>query len=225
MTTITVKSDAEIQRQVLDELKWDPRVDATEVGVQVKNGVVTLTGTISSYAKKFAAGEAAHKVQGVLDVANDLVVELVATGKRSDADIARAVRNALQWDAFVPDESITSTVSDGWVTLGGTVSTWSEREDAARAVRNLIGVRGVSNEITVKARKADPTQLRKSIEDALARQAEREARRIEIQVRDGVATLTGPVRSWSERRAVIDAAGFAPGVSRVEDKLRIDTYS
>jgi osmotically-inducible protein OsmY len=191
----------------------------------VKEGIVTLTGRISSVAKKYAASEAAHKVHGVLDVANDLVVELSKSAQRSDTDIARAVRNALQWDVFVPDELVASTVSAGWVTLTGTVSRWSDREDAARVVRNLAGVRGVTNNIVVGAPKIDAGMLRKTIEGALARQAEREARRIEIQVHDGVATLSGTVRSWAERSAVVNSAGFAPGVVRVEDKLRIDTYA
>ena len=144
------KTDAQVHHDVLEELKWDSRVDETEVGVEVDKGVVTLTGTVTSWAKRMAAEEAARRVIGVLDVANDIKVKIPGGLSRTDTEIAQAVRHALQWDVFVPEEQISSTVSDGWVTLDGTVERWSQRNDAERAVRNLTGVKGVANRIAVK---------------------------------------------------------------------------
>ena len=142
MTQTAKKTDTQIHRDVLEELKWDSRVDETEVGVEVEGGVVTLTGTVTSWAKRMAAQEAARRVFGVLDVANDITVKVPGGLTRTDTEIARAVRSALEWDVFVPAETISSTVSEGWVTLDGTVERWSHRDDAERAVRNLTGVKG-----------------------------------------------------------------------------------
>jgi osmotically-inducible protein OsmY len=141
-------TDIQLQEQVLNELKWDARVDPADVGVTVDDGVVTLAGTVGSYAERMAANEAAHRVRGVRDVANELEVRLPDILQRTDTEIARAVRWALEWDVLVPDERIQSSVSNGWVTLEGTVDKPTQREDAERAVRNLAGVRGVTNDIT-----------------------------------------------------------------------------
>jgi osmotically-inducible protein OsmY len=214
------KTDTQIHHDVLEELKWDSRVDETEVGVQVHNGVVTLTGTVTSWAKRLAAQEAVQRVIGVLDVANDLKVS--TAGTRTDTDIAQAVRQALEWDVFVPDESIRSTVSNGWVTLEGTVDRTSQREDAQRAVRNLFGVRGITNMIALKDTTPVTEDVRKAIEQTLERRAEREARRIRVDVRDGIASLTGTVHTWAERKSVLAAVRFTPGVRSVEDRLRIE---
>jgi osmotically-inducible protein OsmY len=217
------KTDAQIQQDVLKELDWDPRVEETEVGVSVQHGVVTLSGTVTSWAKRMAAQEAAHRVAGVLDVANDIIVKIPGGLGRSDTEIAHAVRNALEWDVFVPDKDIQSTVSNGWVTLTGMVETVSEREDAARAVRNLTGVRGVDNQITVRQTRVAPERIRAAIEEALERRAEREARRIGVTVSpDGEVTLAGRVRSWAEREAVVASARYLRGVRAVSDRLRID---
>lgn len=217
------KSDAEIQLEVLQELKWDTRVEETEIGVAVHKGVVTLTGTVSSWAKRLAAEEAAHRVAGVLDVANDVEVKFPSSLARSDTEIAQAVRHALEWDVFVPDTRIQSTVSDGRVTLDGTVDTLSEREDAERAVQNLSGVRAVTNRIKVAPSMRVPHDVEKAIEEALERRAQREAKRITVTVTDGRVTLMGHVRSWAERQAVVGAARYAPGVETVDDRLHI-TY-
>ena len=217
------KSDAEIQLEMLRELQWDTRVEETEIGVAVHKGVVTLTGTVSSWAKRLAAEEAAHRVAGVLDVANDIEVKFPSSLARSDTEIAQAVRHALEWDVFVPDTRIQSTVSDGRVTLDGTVDTWSEREDAERAVQNLSGVRAVTNRIKVAPSVRAPHDVAKAIEEALERRAQREAKRITVTVSDGRVTLTGHVRSWAERQAVVGAARYAPGVETVDDRLHI-TY-
>ena len=222
MTQVMKKTDTQIHHDVLEELKWDSRVDETEVGVEVDRGVVTLTGTVTSWAKRGAAEEAAHRVIGVLDVANDIKVKLPGGPSQSDTEIAQAVRQALEWDVFVPEEKIRSTVSDGWVTLEGTVERWSQREDAARAVRNLMGVRGVVNKIAVTPAKPVTEDVRKAIEQVLERRAEREAKQIRVEVRDGTVTLTGPVHSWAERKSMLAAARFTPGVCAVEDHLRVE---
>jgi osmotically-inducible protein OsmY len=222
MTQAISKTDTQIHRDVLEELKWDSRVDETEVGVQVEGGVVTLTGTVTSWAKRMAAQEAARRVFGVLDVANDITVKVPGSLTRTDTEIARAVRSALEWDVFVPAETIMSTVSEGWVTLDGTVERWSHRDDAERAVRNLTGVKGVVNKIVVKAPKPATADVRKAIEQALERRAEREAKRIQVDVRDGTVTLTGSVHSWAERKSVLAAARFTPGVRAVQDHLRTE---
>jgi osmotically-inducible protein OsmY len=219
------KTDSEIKKAVLRELEWDTRVEETDVGVAVNEGVVTLTGTVSSWAKMMAAQEAAHRVTGVLDVANDIKVKVLGSAVRNDTDIARAVRNALEWDVFVPDTRIRSTVSDGWVTLEGDVDFWNQRDDAEKAVRNLSGVHGVSNKIEIKLLKVIPTDVRESIEKALERRAEREARRIDLDVRDGRVALSGVVHSWAEREAVIGAAKGTLGVRAIEDHLRIEPYA
>lgn len=216
------KTDTQIHHDVIEELKWDSRVDETEVGVQAAGGVVTLTGTVTSWAKRVAAQEAARRVIGVLDVANDLKVKAAGGFSRTDTEIAQAVRQALEWDVFVPNEKITSTVTDGWVTLEGPVERSTQREAAERAVRNLMGVKMVVNKITVTQPKAVTGDVRKAIEQALERRAEREARQIGVDVRDGTVTLTGPVHSWAERKSVLAAARFTPGVRVVEDHLRTE---
>jgi osmotically-inducible protein OsmY len=216
------KTDAEIQQDVIRELKWDTRVDETDVGVEVDNGIITLTGTVGSWGKRAAAEEAAHRVRGVLDVANDIVVKIPGTGGRTDTEIAQAVRSALLWDIFVPDTRIQSTVSDGVVVLEGDVDSWIQRDDAERSVRNLAGVRRVRNDIVIKAPRVAPSEVRKAIENALDRQAEREAERIRLEVLDGTVKLFGTVSSWAERQTVVGAAKGTPGVRIVEDKLRIE---
>ena len=219
------KSDAQIQQEVLRELKWDPRVEETEVGVEVDAGVVTLTGTVSSWGKRIAAKEAAHRVGGVLDVANDIQVKRAGLLTRTDTEIAQAVRHTLQWDVFVPDARIHCTVSDGVVTLEGNVELWSEREDAERAVRNLASVRGVVNKITVAVSPAmQERDVRKAVEEALERRAHREANRIEIAVEDGAVVLSGHVQSWAEKEAVLGAARYTRGVRALQDHLRIEPH-
>jgi osmotically-inducible protein OsmY len=224
-TTTMIKSDSQIKADVTNELKWDSRVDETDVGIQVRDGIVTLVGTVNVYAKKIAAREAAHRVHGVLDVVDELQVKVPGIGARTDTELARAVRDALEWDAFVPDEKITSTVSLGIVTLEGLVQTWAQRADADRVIRGLMGVRGVINQISVSAKPIDQMRMKNDIEEALERQAEREARRISISVKDGVVTLSGRIRSWAEKNAIDRVVGFAPGVRRVNDQLVVDPYA
>jgi osmotically-inducible protein OsmY len=219
------KTDSQIQQAVMREFKWDTRIQETEVGVQVTNGVVTLTGTVPSWGKKIAAQEAAHRVSGVLDVANDIKVKVPGSAGRTDTEIAQAVRHALEWDVFVPEARIRTTVADGWVSLEGEVDYGTHREDADRVVRNLAGVRGVTNKIEIKPPRVDAGEVRKSIEQALERHAESEAAKIALDVKAGEVNLTGVVHSWVEREAVIGAARATPGVRRVEDRLRIEPYA
>jgi osmotically-inducible protein OsmY len=218
---MTKKTDSQIQQDVLRELKWDTRVEETDVGVEVEKGVVTLTGTVSSWAKKMAAQEAAHRVLGVLDVANDVQVKVPGSLGRTDTDIAQAVRRALEWDVLVPEQRIQSTVSDGLVTLEGNVDFWSQREDAERAVRNLAGVRTVINRIEVKSTKVTQ-DVHLAITGALARHALREAKNIDVAVHDGRVTVTGAVDSWAEKQAVLGAARGTCGVHQIDDRLRIE---
>jgi osmotically-inducible protein OsmY len=225
MARSTVKSDTHIHQDVLTELKWDTRVEETDVGVEVDKGIVTLTGTVSSYAKRVAAQEAAHRVAGVLDVANDIEVRVPGSQLRTDTAIAEAVRHALEWDVHVPHEQIQTTVSRGWVTLEGAVDYWAQREDAERAVTRLLGVHGVVNRITVRTREPNPEQVREAIEGALERRAERQAEGMRVEVDNGIVKLTGSVHSWRDKRAVVGAAAHAPGVKSIEDHLRIDPYS
>lgn len=224
MTIATTKSDAQIKADVLNELKWDSTVDETEVGVQVHNGIVTLTGNISAYPKKLAARDAAHRVWGVLDVVDDMKIRIPTIWERTDEDVAKAVRNSLKWDVLVPDDKITTTVSNGTVTLQGSVNTWMQRYDTERCVQRLTGVKGVINQITVAGPQVDPTKIKREIEDALERQTEREAKRIGVAVRDGVVTLTGTLRSWGEKNAIERAASYCPGVRRVDDRTTVDPY-
>lgn len=223
MAQLIHKTDSQIQQDVLRELKWDTRVDETEVGVQVSDGVVALSGVVSSWAKKVAAQEAAHRVLGVLDVANDLEVKRPAV--RTDADIAHAVRTALEWDVFVPHQRIRTTVSQGVVTLEGTADYWTQRDDAQRAIKNLDGVRGIINRIEVRPPAVPTDRVRHAIEGALERHAEREARRVSLEVSDGRVTVSGVVGSYGEREAVVGAVRGTPGVRAVDDKLRIEPFS
>src|SRR6058998_2391424 len=173
------RTDAQIQSDILAELKWEPRVQPNEIGVVVKDGVVTLTGWVDSYTKRDAAEEAAHRVRGVKAVANDIDVRLPSSAERNDADIAAAAVRALEWDAFVPIEKLDVTVSKGWVTLRGDVEWQFQREDAYRVVRRLAGVKGVTNLIVVKPR-VTPSELKQKIEQALLRTAQTDAQRITV---------------------------------------------
>jgi osmotically-inducible protein OsmY len=221
---MTYKSDEEIRKDALFQLDWDSRLRRSDIGVTVKKGVVTLTGTVDNYAKKLAAQRAAHSVPGVLDVANDIEVKVTGGLRRTDSEIARAIRLALEWDVLVPSYKIHSTVTNGWVTLEGEVEYYSERADAERAVAHLPSVRGVTNKIEVCASPVEPERVKSMIEDVLERRADREASRIRVSIDEGDVTLTGAVKSWDEKKAILGAVGHAPGVKIIHDHLFIDPY-
>lgn len=213
------RTDAQIQQDVLAELKWDARVQPNEVGVSVKNGVVTLTGYAASYTKKWAAEEIAHRVRGVKAVANDIQVKLPGSSERTDSEIAEAAARALEWNSLVPD-GVKVTVSQGWVTVEGHVEWQYQRDAAERAVRTLIGVKGVTNLIKVKP-KVSPADLKQRIEQALKRITEEDAKRITVDVEGSKVILRGMVRSWTEKREAERTAWSAPGVTSVDNQITI----
>jgi len=213
-------SDIQLRQDILEELEFEPSLDAANIGVAVDDGVVTLTGHVSSYAQKVAAEAAVRRVRGVRAIAEEIEVRYPSDPKTSDDEIAKRVLNALRWDATVPDEKINLTVNKGLVTLTGEVQAFYQRRAAENAIRNLAGVTGIINNITIKPR-VQALDVRQKIEAALKRHAEVEAQAIRVSVSNDKVTLDGKVDNWDERQAVENAAWSAPGVRLVEDRLTI----
>lgn len=215
-----MKSDAQLKTEVSEELEWDPSVNASHVGVSAKDGVVTLSGHLRTYAEKLAAERAAMRVAGVKAVAVELDVQLAPGHVYSDTEIAQAIETALKWQAFVPTEGIKVKVERGWVTLSGEVTWDFQRTAAAKVVRPLRGVVGLDNRITIKPQ-ASTGNISQRIRDALTRHAQREARDITVNVSGSTVTLSGHVDSWAERNVARGAAWSAPGVTNVINELTI----
>ena len=211
-------TDKELQHNVQQALDWEPSIDSADVGVSVKDGVVNLYGDVRTFSEKAAAERVALRVFGTNAVANEINVRLRGGQERTDTEIAQAVVSALNWNTRVPEGRITVSVSHGWVTLKGMVAWEFQRQAAAGAVRDLTGVRGVTNGITLEPH-SSVTDVKSKIEAALKRSAEVDARRIHVSVADGKVVLSGKVHSWSERDQARRAAWAAPGIKEVEDHL------
>jgi osmotically-inducible protein OsmY len=215
-----MKSDAELRKDVMAELAWDPSLDADAIGVGVHDGVVTLSGHIGTYAEKAAAAKAVARVAGTRTVAMELDVQLSPQHRRSDTEIASAVWDTLTCRALVPVEHVRVVVEKGWITLSGEVEWDYERRSAEKALRELPGVVGISDLIELR-KKPTPENLAQRIHGALERQAGREARRIRIEVKGDEVTLRGDVNSSAERLAAQGAVWSAPGVGRVVNELLV----
>jgi len=214
------KTDVQLKQDIEQELSWDPKVNAAQIGVSVDHGAVSLLGTVDTYAQKWAAEDATKRVSGVRTVAHDLTVKVLSEHVRSDSDIAGAVQSALKWDVLVP-KAVTAVVRDGFVTLAGQVDWNFEREAAERAVRYLTGVVSVSNSITLKKTEASAAQVKEKVEAALQRQATTDANSIHVDTNGSLVTLTGHASSWQSVVDASNAAWAARGVSQVIDKLKV----
>lgn len=213
-----MKTDSQLQQDVMAELKWEPAVHAAQIGVEAKDGVVTLAGEVSSYTEKWNAERAAQRVHGVKALAVDMKVKLSAFGKRTDADIAGSARNILGWTSSIPADAVKVMVEGGWLTLSGDVEWHFQRQDAEDSVRNLLGVIGVSNEIAIKPT-LSATAVKSDIEAAIQRRATADSKAIQVEVKGGDVTLTGKVRNGAERDLATQSAWRSAGVRSVVDKL------
>ena len=212
-----MKTDAQIQTDVMQELKWDPSITHEHVGVAVAQGIVTLSGTVPSYIEKSSAERAAQRVSGVKAVVEKIEVKIPGSYHRDDQDIAKAIVDQFRWHSQVPDELVKASVENGWVQLTGEVEWDYQRNAAENAIRGLTGIKGIANKITIKPKVVQSSEIKSKIEGALKRAAEREADRIGVEVRGTRVFLSGKVRSFAELRDVRGAAFSAPGITAVED--------
>jgi osmotically-inducible protein OsmY len=215
-----MKTDLELKQDVIAELRWEPSVNAAQIGVEVKEGIVTLAGHVDSYTEKLHAERAAQRVAGVKGLAVEMDVKLPGSNKRTDADIARTAHNVLQWTTYLPPDAVRVKAENSWVTLSGEVEWDYQRQAAADAVRYLVGVTGVSDQITIKP-SASSNAVKSEIEAALKRRAKTDAQLISVEVDGADVTLSGTVHSWSERELAADSAWASPGVRKVVDNITI----
>jgi osmotically-inducible protein OsmY len=219
-----MKTDSQIKMDVQDELDWEPSIDETKIGVAVDDGVVTLSGEVDSYAKKIAAEKAAKSVYGVKAVAEDIMVKYSSSFTRSDTEIAKAALNALKWHSSVPNDTVMVKVENGWVYLTGELK-WDYQKDSAKnAIKDLTGVKGVSNGITIK-QDVKPFEVKEKIAKAFERSAEIDAKGITITTDGHTVTLSGKVHSIKEKEDAEKAAFKAPSVWQVKNKLRVQYYT
>lgn len=215
-----MKTDNELRTDVLSELQWDPSIRNEDIAIAVKEGVVTLAGTVDSYAQRYAATRAVERVKGTKAIVNDLIVKLPSALTRSDAELAHAAVNALRWHIEVPEDRIRVKVSNGWLTLEGEVNRYFEKESAERAVRYLIGLKGMTNLITLQPL-ATPEDIKQRIRSSLQRQAALDADHITVETTGSRLTLRGVVRSMAERGDAERAAWNAPGVTMVSNEITV----
>ncbi len=215
-----MKTDRELQHDVLAELEWEPSLDASKIGVTADHGVITLSGTVRTYSERWRAETVSKRVFGVEAVANEIDVKLPDRITPDDANIAQRALSALDWNVAVPKGRVKVTVAQGWITLEGEVEWYYQKNAAEDAVRNLMGVRGITNALLLRPR-LHAGEVKEKIEAALRRNAEIDAKHISVEAREGTIVLRGDVRSWAEHEDAIHAAWSAPGVVNVEDHIAI----
>jgi osmotically-inducible protein OsmY len=217
-----MKTDLEIQNDVIDELKWETYLKASDIGVSVKNGIVTLSGMVDLYSKKRAAEQAAYRVDGVQAVAEDIIVKFGPTFKKTDSEIAEAVINAMKWHSIIPEDKIKIKVEDGWVTVTGDVEWTYEKNAVKYAIENLSGVKGINNMIAIKPKmNVNTATVKQKIEEAFRRNATIDSDNIFVENKGNKIVLKGIVRSYAEKNDAEHASWNAPGVTEVENKLEV----